>query len=218
MIELSVGPARVAFTSREDGDLGRTEPDSWVDADVLAARDGVRRACGLDAIAAGWQVHGACVADARAAPSGWRVSPAAADGQVTRLAGVGVAVHVADCLPVVVAGRGGVAMLHAGWRGLAAGVLEAGVAALGLPLTAAIGPAAGGCCYEVGAEVRAVFGLEGRGLLDLKAIARERLAAAGVGAVEDVGVCTLCAPAGLVFSYRRDGPATGRQAGVAWLS
>jgi copper oxidase (laccase) domain-containing protein len=212
MIELTVGPARVAFTACADGDLGRT--DFAVDADVAAARDGVRRACGLDGIAVGRQVHGAQVAGVAVAPHGWCVA-GQADGQATRLVGVGVAVHVADCLPVAVAGPGGVAMLHAGWRGLAAGVLEAGVAALGLPLAGAIGPAAGGCCYEVGTEVRAVFGLAGRGLLDLKAIARERLAAAGVGSVEDVGICTLCAPAGLVFSHRRG--ATGRQAGVAWL-
>jgi copper oxidase (laccase) domain-containing protein len=216
MIELTVGPARVAFTLREDGDLGRTEPDSVVDADVRAARDGVRRACGVDAIAAGWQVHGARVATVTAVRPGWRVAAAAADGQVTRMPGVGVAVHVADCLPVAVAGAGGVAMLHVGWRGLAAGVLEAGVAALGLPLAAAIGPGAGGCCYEVGADVRAAFGLEGRGRLDLKAIARARLARVGVAAVEDVGICTLCAPAGQVFSHRRG--ATARQAGVAWLS
>ncbi len=212
MIELAVGPARVAFTTCADGDLGRT--DFAVDAGVAAARDGVRRACGLDGITVGRQVHGAQVADVVAPVCGWCVA-GEADGQATRLTGVGVAVHVADCLPVAVAGAGGVAMLHAGWRGLAAGVLEAGVAALGLPLAAAIGPAAGGCCYEVGAEVRAVFGLDGRGLLDLKAIARERLVAAGVGTVEDVGICTLCAPAGLVFSHRRG--ATGRQAGIAWL-
>jgi hypothetical protein len=217
VIALTVGPARVAFTTLADGDLGRTEPDFVVDAGVRAAREGVRRACGLDRIAAGWQVHVARVDEVGEVGVGWSVAGRAADGQVARRAGVGVAVHVADCLPVAVAGPGGVAMLHAGWRGLAGGVLEAGVALVGAgPLAAAIGPGAGGCCYEVGEEVRAVFGLAGRGLLDLKAIARARLEAVGVAAVEDVGVCTLCAPAGLVFSHRRG--ATGRQAGVAWLS
>ncbi|MGI8801837.1 MAG: polyphenol oxidase family protein, partial [Solirubrobacteraceae bacterium] len=132
----------------------------------------------------------------------------------------------ADCLPVAVAGAGGVAMLHAGWRGLAAGVLGEGVAALrrlGVAgrLEAAIGPGAGGCCYEVGREVHAAFsgrpGASRDGRVDLKAVARGELECAGVAVIHDVGVCTLCAPPGLLFSHRRDGPATGRQAGIAWL-
>jgi copper oxidase (laccase) domain-containing protein len=139
---------------------------------------------------------------------------------------VGVAVHVADCLPVAVAGPDGVAMLHAGWRGLAGGVIAEGVAVvrhLSGPgrVEAAIGPGAGGCCYEVGEEVHAALAAYPRARrgrrLDLKAIARAQLEGAGVGRVEDVGVCTLCAPAGQLFSHRRDGPQTGRQAGIAWL-
>jgi copper oxidase (laccase) domain-containing protein len=127
-------------------------------------------------------------------------------------------VLVADCLPVALVGQGAVAMLHAGWRGLAAGVLEEGVRAvreLGAagPLTAAIGPGARACCYEVGEEVHAAFGTSGR-TLDLAGIACDRLQAAGVEQVEDTGICTMCDER--FFSHRREGDAAGRQAGVVW--
>jgi YfiH family protein len=239
MIELRVGPARVAFTMRVDGDLGRTDPgvraaapgvraaDSGsqaADPRVAAARERVRRALGLEGIAGGWQVHRAGVATVDAARPGYVVAAEAADGQATHLHGLGVAVHAADCLPVAVAGSGGVAMLHAGWRGLAAGVIAEGVAALrrlGVvgPLEAAIGPGAGGCCYEVGDEVRAAFaGVPGAAVgrrVDLKAVARFELDRSGVERISDVGLCSICSPS--CFSNRRDGPATGRQAGIAWL-
>jgi copper oxidase (laccase) domain-containing protein len=119
-------------------------------------------------------------------------------------------------------------MLHGGWRGLAGGVVAAGVRALreldtGGPVEAAIGPGAGACCYEVGDEVRRAFAAEPEALaeaaggtrLDLAAVARARLAAEGVEAVHDVGLCTICSDPALFFSHRRDGGATGRQAGVA---
>jgi len=151
-----------------------------------------------------------------------------ADGQATGLRGVAPMVMTADCLPIAVAGDGRVAMLHAGWRGLAEGIVASGVHALrelgaGGPLEAAIGPGAGGCCYEVGEEVHARFAAYGddvrRGRnLDLKAIAREDLLGAGVAAVHDVGLCTICSHESLFFSHRRDRGITGRQAGVAWLS
>jgi YfiH family protein len=158
-----------------------------------------------------------------------------ADGQATPLREVAPMVLVADCLPIALAGQsangGGaaaVAVLHAGWRGLAAGIVDEGVRALrelGVDgrLEAAIGPGAGGCCYEVGEEVHAEFADLGsqarRGRnLDLKAIARARLEAAGVAAVHDVGLCTICSDPGLFFSHRRDHGLTGRQAGIAWLS
>jgi hypothetical protein len=116
-------------------------------------------------------------------------------------------------------------MIHAGWRGLAGGVVAEGVRTLRTlgvqgPLEAAIGPGAGGCCYEVGPEVHAPFAAycasSGR-RLDLAAIATAQLHEAGVESVGDTGLCTLCAPAGLFFSHRRDGPETGRQGGFAWL-
>jgi purine-nucleoside/S-methyl-5'-thioadenosine phosphorylase / adenosine deaminase len=151
-----------------------------------------------------------------------------ADGQATPLREVAPMVMTADCLPIALAGEGAVAMLHAGWRGLAAGIVAEGVRAvreLGAdgPLEAAIGPGAGPCCYEVGEEVHAEFarydGRVRRGRnLDLKAIAREQLAAGGVRTVHDVGLCTICSDESLFFSHRRDRGVTGRQAGLAWLS
>jgi len=89
-----------------------------------------------------------------------------ADGHLTADPGCALATLTADCLPVAIASRGAVAMVHAGWRGLAAGVIEAGVRAvseLGAEgsLHAAIGPGAGPCCYEVGEEVHAAFGERG---------------------------------------------------------
>jgi YfiH family protein len=151
-----------------------------------------------------------------------------ADGQATPLRQVAPMVMTADCLPIALAGDGAVAMLHAGWRGLAAGIVAEGVRAvreLGAEghLMAAIGPGAGGCCYEVGEEVHREFaqydGRARRGRnLDLKAIARDQLEAAGVQEVHDIGLCTICSDPSLFFSHRRDHGVTGRQAGVAWLS
>ncbi len=151
-----------------------------------------------------------------------------ADGQATALPGLAPMVMTADCLPIAVAGKGAVAMLHAGWRGLASGIVAAGVRAmrdLGVDgvIEAAIGPGAGGCCYEVGDEVRETFAEYGEHVrpgrnLDLKAIAREQLERAGAGAVHDVGLCTICSDPSLFFSHRRDRGITGRQAGLAWLN
>jgi polyphenol oxidase len=151
-----------------------------------------------------------------------------ADGQATRVQGIAPMVMTADCLPIALAGPGAVAMLHAGWRGLANGIVAEGVRALrelGVdgPLEAAIGPGAGGCCYEVGEEVRAAFASHGDGVrhgrnLDLKAIARAELERAGVQTVHDVDLCTICSDESLFFSHRRDRGVTGRQAGIAWLS
>jgi copper oxidase (laccase) domain-containing protein len=120
-------------------------------------------------------------------------------------------------------------MLHGGWRGLAAGIVGEGVLAVrGLggagALSAAIGPGAGACCYEVGDEVHAAFAdydaaLVHRGQnLDLKAIARLELERAGVAVVHDIGLCTICGDPSLFYSHRRDRGVTGRQAGLVWLS
>jgi hypothetical protein len=152
-----------------------------------------------------------------------------ADGHATSVRGLAPMVLTADCLPIVIAGGGAVAVVHAGWRGLAGGVVAEGVAAVdGLghgdaELVAAIGPGAGPCCYEVGEEVHEAFGADGENArngqnLDLKAIARAQLHAAGVGVVHDVQLCTICSEAALFFSHRRDRGVTGRQAGVAWLT
>jgi hypothetical protein len=163
------------------------------------------------------QVHGAKVIRLTAPAD----PPPEADGHATARRGLALTVLTADCLPVALAADGAVAMLHAGWRGLAGGVIDEGVQALrevggGGPISAAIGPGAGPCCYEVGEEVSSVFGEMGP-TLDLKAIARAQLERAGVGVVHDVGLCTICSPE-LFFSHRRDHGVTGRQAGTVWLT
>jgi YfiH family protein len=151
-----------------------------------------------------------------------------ADGLATALRAVAPMVLTADCLPIAIAGESATAMVHAGWRGLAGGIIAEGVRAvreLGAegPVDAAIGPGAGGCCYEVGDEVREVFADYGERVrhgrnLDLKAIAQDQLERAGVRTVHDIGLCTICSDRSLFFSHRRDRGVTGRQAGVVWLS
>jgi len=143
-----------------------------------------------------------------------------ADGHVLTEPGLAGMVFVADCLPVAVAGPGGVAILHCGWRGLAAGIVAQGVEAVGAT-HAAIGPGIGPCCYEVGSEVLESFAGLGDGvaegkMLDLPEVARRRLREAGVERVESAGLCTRCEPE-LFFSHRREAAEAGRQAGLAWL-
>jgi purine-nucleoside/S-methyl-5'-thioadenosine phosphorylase / adenosine deaminase len=172
------------------------------------------------------QVHGCEVRRITEATPPPRERPRV-DGQATDRADVALAALVADCLPIALAAPGQVAMLHAGWRGLATGMIAAGVEAmreLGSDgeLSAAIGPGAGPCCYEVGEEVHEPFAAiaeahHGRHL-DLKAVARAQLREAGVTAIADIGMCTICSDPNLLFSHRRDHGVTGRQAGVAWLT
>lgn len=209
------GVSRGAFTSLNLGRWTDDDPDA-VDRNRRIVADAI--GVPLDAVVQGRQVHGACV-ERRAAPDG---ALSEADGQATAARGLAALVLTADCLPIALIGPGAVAMVHAGWRGLAGGVVEEGVRAVqelagGGAIQAAIGPGAGGCCYAVGADVAMAFGV-GAGPLDLKAIACERLAAAGVGEVHDVGLCTICSDPDLFFSHRRDGGTTGRQAGIAWRS
>jgi YfiH family protein len=142
------------------------------------------------------------------------------DGHVLTQPGGAALVFVADCLPVALAGPRGVAIVHAGWRGLAGGILAAGAEAVGAT-SAAIGPGIGPCCYEVGEEVLEAFsglgeGIAGGRMLDLAEVARRQLAAAGVERVESAGLCTSCEEK-LFFSHRRDEGRTGRQGGLAWL-
>ena len=212
-IDLPGGTA--LFTTRRGGvsegpfaslNLGlRTDDDP---ERVRENHERVREHAGARRIARGRQVHGTHVV-----VDGDGVEEA--DGQVTTALEVAPLVLVADCLPVALAGPGRVGVVHAGWRGLAGGVLEAGAEAVGA-VAAAIGPGIGPCCYEVGDDVRAVFGTSGR-TLDLKAIARARLEAAGVREIHDCGLCTSCDPERF-FSHRRDRGVTGRQAGLAWRS
>jgi len=202
--------------------------------DVAANRRALARQIGVsaDRFAHGQQIHGRTVARVTSTPepawSAAELGALPADGQATPLPDVAAVVLTADCLPIALIAPGAVAMIHAGWRGLAGGVIAEGVAALGElgaggPIVAAIGPGAGGCCYEVGDEVHAVFAEYGPDVrdgraLDLKRVADRALRAAGVAAVHDVGLCTMCADPSLFFSHRRDGAITGRQAGVAWRS
>jgi YfiH family protein len=146
-------------------------------------------------------------------------SPDDADAQVTSNPDLTPLVMTADCLPVAMAGPKGVAMVHCGWRGLAGGIVAETVAEVGAE-AAAIGPGIGQSCYEVGDEVLAAFDdlegvAEGR-MLDLTAVATALLERAGVGSIESSGLCTRCNP-DLLYSHRRDGERTGRQAGLAWI-
>jgi hypothetical protein len=173
------------------------------------------------------QVHGTRVADADSAGA-----PAAADAAVSRQSGRVLAIQVADCLPVLLASDDGavVAAAHAGWRGLAAGVLEATVAAMQVEprrIAAWLGPAIGPAHFEVGEEVRAAFlahdalaaegfvrNARGRWQCDLLRLARRRLAALGLPEPGAAGLCTYAARE-RCFSYRRDGR-TGRMAALIW--
>jgi polyphenol oxidase len=175
------------------------------------------------------QVHGTRVVDA---PS--TTTLVEADASVSRCAGVVCGVMAADCMPVLLADRNGsvVAAAHAGWRGLCAGVIEAALEAMRLPgadVVAWLGPAIGPRAYEVGDEVRAAFidrdgaaaaafaaTRPGHWLLDLYAVARQRLAAKGVGAVHGGRYCTH-SDAARFFSFRRDRTAE-RMAALIWLT
>jgi YfiH family protein len=190
---------------------------------------GVRGAAAPAGLLRPRQVHGRAIVTAAACRE---QPPPAADGVVSAEPGVAVGVVTADCLPVLLASGGGevVAAIHAGWRGLASGVVGHGVDALrrssgSARIVAAIGPHIGACCYEVDAPVidalSATFGAiddalrptrPGHALLDLFALAERALALAGV-ARDAVGrlpdACTRCDP--LRFhSYRRDGARAGR--------
>jgi purine-nucleoside/S-methyl-5'-thioadenosine phosphorylase / adenosine deaminase len=209
----------VLFTTRRGGvsappfdtlNLGR-----WTEDDPDAVEENRARALaltGAERFAFGRQVHGTTVVRDGA-------EVVEADGQVATRPGVATMALTADCMPIALAAPGAVGMVHAGWRGLAGGIVEEGVRAARGVAAAAIGPCARGCCYEVGDEVREALGLEpagGPALVDLPALAAERLRAAGVGQVHDCGLCTMCSDPSLFFSHRRDGGRTGRQAGIAW--
>lgn len=233
-LEARLPGARAAFSTRLGGvsegpfeslNLGiLTEDDQ--DA-VLENRRRLGSALGFGSsrIAIGHQVHGAELAVHVTARAPWPFAePGAAiaevDGHVLNQPGVAALVFVADCLPVALAGPRGVAILHCGWRGLAAGIIARGAAATGAT-DAAIGPGIGACCYEVGAEVLDAFarlgpGLSNKRMLDLSEVARRLLAQAGVERIESAELCTSC-ESSLFFSHRRDCGQTGRQAGVAWF-
>lgn len=233
-LEAELPGALAAFSTRLGGvsaggyeslNLGVITDDET--ALVLHNRRLLDAALGIEpsAVLIGRQVHGGeiLVHDCAQAPASWQAptpDPPEVDGHATAVAGLAPLVFVADCLPIALAGPDGIAMVHGGWRGLAAGIVGRGVEATAAT-AAAIGPGIGPCCYEVGAEVLTAFAPLGPGLaegrmLDLKAIARRLLERAGVATIEDAGLCTRC-NGDLFFSHRGDGPATGRQAGIVTM-
>jgi polyphenol oxidase len=224
--------ATVTFTTRRGGvsegpyeslNLGfltDDEPDR-----VRANRRIAAGMAGIEAeqITMGWQVHGADIRDWTGdAPDPGYADPGGRDldkhdGHITRDAGIGLIVMVADCYPVALSDGEQVAMLHCGWRPLAGGILEKALERFQSTPAAAVGAGIGGCCYEVGEEVLEAFAdvdgaAQGR-MLDLRNVISAKLAAGGVTDVQHDDHCTSCEP-DLYFSHRRDNGVTGRQAGI----
>jgi polyphenol oxidase len=226
------GPYAVAFSTRAGGvsegpfaslNLGRMTADEAERVEenrrrVLAEVGGEHTRLTLNR-----QTHSAIV---RRGTAGERGEPG--DGLWTDEPGVPLLALTADCLSIALARTNGerpaVAVLHAGWRGLLAGIAAAGVNTLGGGVRAAIGPGIGPCCYEVGEEVaapyRARFGADvvtAERHLDLWAAAERALQEAGVERIERIDLCTACNPE-LFFSHRRDDGLTGRQGVVALVA
>jgi YfiH family protein len=225
------GPYAVAFTTRHGGvsagpyaslNLGLKTDDE--PANVQANRRDVVEQLGLDPerLALNVQQHGTRVLRAVAGQRGEE-----ADALWTDEAQLPLLVLAADCLPIALVRTDGaptVAVVHAGWRGLLDGVVANAADALGGTLAAAVGPAIGRCCYEVGDEVATPFRMRfGTDVfaarhLDLRAAAARALAEAGVAHVDHVDRCTHCDPERAFFSHRRDRGVTGRQGVVAAIA
>jgi copper oxidase (laccase) domain-containing protein len=200
-LEADLGGARVAFSTRGGG-VSEPPYDSLnlglltEDADEAVAENRRRLAAALgfapEQVVFARQVHGT-----RLLRHPREEGVVEADGHVVTEPGLAPLVFTADCLPVALHGPGGLAMVHAGWRGLAGGIV-------------------GEAAEEVGATCAGRGDVaEGR-MLDLPEVARRLLAEAGVEQVESAGLCTSC-EAELFFSHRRDHGRTGRQAGIAWI-
>jgi polyphenol oxidase len=231
------GPYRVTFSTRvggvSEGDFASLNLGILTEDDpARVVRNRTRLCAAVDADPDGatmaWQRHGANVT--RAQPRGI-VTPGTVydhcDGLWSDEPGRAMLLLTADCMPIALARTEGqrpaVEILHAGWRGLLAGIVAAGVRALGgRRLAAAIGPSIGPCCYEVGEEVaepfREAFGADvvRDDKLDLWTAAERALRAAGVEHVERFDVCTACDPHRF-FSHRRDHGKTGRQGVIAYV-
>lgn len=232
-LEAELPGARAAFSARLGGvsdppfeslNLGRLTGDPGVPEN----RRRLAAAVGVDPelVLIGRQVHGGEVIRHQGPMRAGAFAESApglpeADGQVAARDGLVPLVLVADCLPVALAGDDAVAMIHCGWRGLAAGIVQRGVEAAAAR-AAAVGPGIGPCCYEVDEPVLAAFEELGpevaeKRMLDLRMVARRLLERAGVEEIEVCELCTSCNP-DLFFSHRRDHGRTGRQAGLVWAS
>ena len=228
-------PARVkACVTTREGGVSLAPFDSLnlgdhVGDDPRAVAENRRRLTDQFVITPAWlqQVHGIAVVEADP------TQVATADASWTATPGIACTAMTADCLPVLFCNRAGtrVAAAHAGWRGLANGVLEATLDSLAVPaneILAWLGPAIGPQAFEVGPEVREAFIAQrpeaveafaaspnaGKFLADIYQLARLRLAARGVTAVYGGGLCTVNDPR--FFSYRRN-PRTGRFASLIWI-
>ena len=212
---------------------------AWRDVEIRfvgrgagGSREAILAAVEVDPPPVAWarQVHSSRVLAARPGACG------EGDALVAAQPGLALSVATADCVPVLLAGGPGLAAIHAGWRGILAGVVPAAVAALpGVEpggVVAWVGPAIGLCCYEVGEEVAAAVaaasaptvvvrpdpgppGRPGRPHLDLTAAVVVQLAAAGVEEIHRFAECTRCAVARL-WSFRRDGERAGRNLAFIW--
>jgi polyphenol oxidase len=223
-LEADLGGARAAFSTRLGGvsepPFDRLNLGILTDDDPAAVTENRRRlavALGLgpEQVVFALQVHGT-----RLVRHPNDESLPEVDGHVVTEPGLAPMVLAADCLPIALYGAGGLAMVHAGWRGLAGGIVEAAAEVVEATV-ATIGPGIGSCCYEVGDEVLDAFadlgdGIAAGNMLDLPEVAGRKLARARVERVESAGLCTSCEP-DLFFSHRRDHGRTGRQAGIAWI-
>jgi YfiH family protein len=212
---LRLGPALVRYTGRSDGDLGPSVPATEAEPR--------RRAVVDRPWSWGSQVHGSAVVWANEEHQ-------EADALITRDYTTALAVFTADCAPVALAAPEGViGAVHAGWRGLEAGVVEAAIAAVraagGSSVFAALGPCIGPCCYEFstgdlaglvnryGDGVRSTT-RDGQLALDLPAAVARAVRQSGAQLIATVEACTSCTPGYFSHRARRD---SGRQAGVVWL-
>jgi YfiH family protein len=216
----AAGPSRV-------GEPAHSVPPSSPSLASLPSRDRLLARIAGKKLPVAWarQVHSARVLAARAGECG------EGDALVGRDRGLALSVVTADCVPVLLAGPAGIAAAHAGWRGIAAGIVPATVATLGGEAgetVAWIGPAIGPCCYEVGPEVAAQVAAAsdpdvvemnstGRPHLDLQEAVRLQLRAAGLRHLHILRLCTRCQDFRL-HSYRREGKAAGRNHSFIWMT
>jgi len=211
-------------TSRAQGSFGLVS-DEPVGA-VMARWDALQQAFldrGVSRLVSASQVHGADIVSHSGGWRGW-LRLRGVDGHITTVAGTALAVTVADCTPVFVAHpRGVIAVLHAGWKGTALGILTAGLeafAALGCPpdeCRVHLGPSICGRCYEVGPEVlERVLGkpTQAKGCLDVRAVLADQAERGGVRNLSVSDLCTRC-NGGRFFSHR--GGDQGRQLGLIAL-